>query len=177
MEDYKEFKTPQEVEEWVAKHYTKDELWEFDCLRNEKSPVGDYKGGLYNHMNRCLWLVGIEEYNEYSAQDLQKALMQHTIPEGITVTRFVSLKEWLALVKNTMFHKEYVYRSFLSTTLLRDHYSMDNIKRGRLAIRIYVPAGTNGMYLPEVNPASPEFEILLPCNMKLKRTGLFSFVI
>ena len=112
QESYKEFKTPQEVEEWVTKHYTKDELWEFDCLRNENSPVGDYKGGLYNHMNRCLWLVGIEKYNEYDAQELQKALIRHTIPESTTVTRFVSLKEWLALIKNTMFHKEYFYRSF-----------------------------------------------------------------
>lgn len=46
---------------------------------------------------------------------------------------------------------------------------MEDIKRSRLVIKIRIPKGTFGTYLPEVNPKAPEFEILLPHHLKLKR--------
>ena len=46
---------------------------------------------------------------------------------------------------------------------------MDDIKWGRLSIQIYIPKGTHGVYLPEVNCNAKEFEILISPGQKLKR--------
>ena len=93
----------------------------------------------------------------------------YVIPQDIVVTRFVDLKEWWALLKGTVQGKAYEYKGFLSTTMLKKYFGMDDIKWGRLSIQIYIPKGTYGVYIPEVNNNAKEFEILISLGQKLKR--------
>lgn len=175
--EYRDFSSPEEIYNWVKASYSSEQLYEFDCVNNRDTVVGDYKGGFYKHMNACINLIGIEKYADYGAKDLQAALLKCSLPENIVVTRFVPGKEWLMLLKQTRRNKVHEYNCFLSTTLLKNNYSMDEIKHYRILIKIYATKGTPGMFILEVNPEAPEFEILFPCKTKIKRVGLFSFMI
>ena len=69
------------------------------------------------------------------------------------------------------------YPAILSTTLLKGYYSMDEIKKHRIAVEIKIPRGANGTYISEVNPNLPEYEFLLPHHTKIKRESLKSFAV
>ncbi len=175
--EYREFSSPEEVYNWVNASYSPEQLYEFDCVNNQDTVVGDYKGGYYKYMNAYINLMGIEKYDDYGTKNLQAALMRCSVPENIVVTRFVPVKEWLMLLRQTRRNKVHEYKCFLSTTLLKNNYSLDEIKHHRIPIKIYVAKGIPGMCIPEVNPEAPEFELLFPCKTKIKRVGLISFMI
>ncbi len=46
-----------------------------------------------------------------------------------------------------------------------------------MIIKIIVPKGTKGVFLPEVNPGQPEFEVLFPHGTRLKRIGIDKYTI
>ena len=178
MENYYKFNTVQEVEEWVLKTYTNEELNEL-CVNNIESPLFFYKGNGYNFMNECIRAGFIGTCEEVDIKGLQDLLLSKTINESIQVYRFVDLKESYILWKNTRKNREYDYPSFLSTTLLKNQYSMENIKRNRYAISILIPKGTPGTFIPEVNRDFPEYEVLFPHHTKLRKKGwrLFEVVL
>ncbi|MBQ9842001.1 MAG: hypothetical protein IJO42_02705 [Clostridia bacterium] len=166
---YRAFVSLEEVAQWVAQCYTPKELMELSALINSDTPLADYKGGLYRVMNQYLRLHCETYQSDYDIVGLQKFLLSKRLCESVAAFRFVCVKELWALWWNTRFGKEYEYPSFLSTTLLKNHYSMNDIKKSRIAIAIYMPQGTCGTYLPEVNSDKPEFEILLPYRLKIRR--------
>ena len=164
---YRSFSSPKEVEEWVNRTYSKQELQDLTREYNPESPLFDYKGNAYRVINAML-RRGYMESQDYNISSLQAVLKSKSIPENILVYRYVSMQELLTLHWYTICDKEYLYPSFLSTTLLKDFYSMDSIKRCRFAIKLLVMKGSHGTYIPEINPDLPEYEILFPFHVKLK---------
>lgn len=168
MNQYRSFSSPKEVEAWISRTYSKLELQDLTRESNPDSPLFDYKGNAYKVINTML-RNGSMQSQDYDISGLQTLLKSKTIPENIQVYRYVDLRELLTLHWHTVCGKEYLYPSFLSTTLLKDFYSMDNIKRCKFAIMLLVMKGSHGTYIPEINPDLPEYEILLPYHIKLKR--------
>ena len=170
---YPTLSSPEDVDLWVARCYTEEELDELSAAYSQDSPLANYKGGLSHHMNAIARVHGEAE----GVADLQKLLLSKTIREPIAVYRFVCFGELLRLWWYTQRNKLYEYPHFLSTTLLKNHYSMENIKRNRLPIMIGIPQGIPGTFLPEVNPEQPEFEILLPHHLQVSRISWNKYVI
>ena len=123
-------------------------------------------------MNQYVRLGSEAQQKEYDIIGLQKFLLEKAIPESIEAYRFVSFKELCYLIKGTIKGKFYTYPNFLSTTLLKDYYSMEDIKQNKFTVTIRIPKGTSGRYIAEVNPNNPEYEILIPYRVKLKRISL-----
>lgn len=166
MEKYHRFSNPKEVDVWVQRHYTQKELNELG--ENKIFALLFYKGDGYRYMNNCVRAGTIDETDVVDINSLQQLLLSKQIQESIEVYRFVDFKELNILLHNTSKKQVYEYPSFLSTTLLLKHYSMEKIKKGKFSIAIRIPQGTHGTYLPEINDNSPEYEVLLPHHLKLR---------
>lgn len=169
MSEYKSFNSPQEVARWVICHYSNAEICQLDVRENADSPLGDYKGNAYSKINYIVRHSCEKNQKLYDIEGIQSLLLSHKVPEDIIATRYVDWNELLILLWNTRWHRTYIYPQFLSTTLLRNAFSMDYLKKGRIPISIQIPKGTYGAFLPEVNPDSPEFEVLLPYRMHIMR--------
>lgn len=165
------FKTALEVQEWVEKYYTAEELSLLDVNGKADLSLVFYKGNFSRAYNIALRTEKADTEFCKNIQMLQELLCKYEIPTDITTYRFVSWKELKALDRGTRFCKTYEYKSFLSTTLLKDKYAMYDICRNRFSIMIQVPRGTKGAYLPEVNKNRPEYEVLFPYGMRLKKIG------
>lgn len=169
MEEYRSFNTPEEVKEWVNNNYSIAEL--SDLSFNISNPENNvslflYKGVGYKRMNENVRKGNLT--NEWVAE-LQKLLLSKRIKESIEVERFVDFKEWIILVRKTRRRRVFEYPAFLSTTMLSKDYGIDDIACRRHIIKIQIPQGTPGTYIPEVNKDRPEFEILMPHHIRLCR--------
>ena len=173
MKEYRCFSNPEEVDKWVENFYTNEELKELG--EDKIFALLFYKGIGYNYMNNCVRHGITNPEDVVDIESLQELLLSKRIKEAIEVCRFVDFNELKILWRNTAGKRVYEYPAFLSTTLLRDYYSMDNIKRGRFPITIKIPEGVRGTYLPEINPYMPEYEILLSHHTKMRRISLFVF--
>ncbi|MBE7058991.1 MAG: hypothetical protein E7387_07865 [Ruminococcaceae bacterium] len=140
-----------------------------------ETPLADYKGNGYHGINKYIRLGCIENQDVFDINGLQAFLTSKTLKDSIKVFRFVDFRELVVLLWNTRKNKVYTYPGFLSTTLLKEYYSMSYIRQKRVAISIRIPKGTHGTYVAEVNPKMPEYEILLPYHTKLKRIGFMTF--
>lgn len=174
---YHSFHSRSEVFEWVKEYYTQEELDEFDMNQHMDAPIADYKGQQSRYMNIAIRKGYTGTYELFDIEGLQNQLLSKHIPEDIVVGRYVDKKELRMIFMSTLFRREMEYRSFLSTTMIPELYSMNSIKRNRRLIKIYIPKGTPGMYLPEVNSEKPEFEILIPHGMRIKRIGFKEYMI
>lgn len=168
---YTIFSTKLEVEEWVKKYYTEQELSVLDVNKDADSSLIIYKGNGAEAYNKALRTGRVTAEISSRIQKMQELLCKYEIPTNITTYRYVSWKEVMVLDSSTRFGKIYKYESFLSTTLLKDIYAMSEKCQKRSLILIQVPGGTKGAYIPEVNKDRPEFEILFPFGMKLKKIG------
>ncbi len=175
LKGFRIFNIPEEVVEWTNDHYTDQELESLDIKNNLNIPLADYKGSGYHGMNEYIRLGYIENQEVFDIKGLQNFLNTKILKDSIQVYRFVDAKELVTLWWNTRRNKQYFYPGFLSTTLLKEHYSMPYIREKRVAITIKIPKGTHGTYVAEVNPKMPEYEILLPYHTKLKRIGFMTF--
>ncbi len=172
---YKVFKNPKDVESWVNNHYDDQSLKEVSVLPFDtyKRALNLYKGLGSKKINSLLRKDQSDEYIE----ELIQLIGKFEIDENIVVTRFVDFNEWRILVKETMRGKIYKYKGFLSTTMLKKYFAMDDIKRCRIAIQIYIPKGTNGVYLPEVNLDAKEYEILITPGQKIQKVSWNKYLI
>lgn len=167
-EEYREFSSEEDVDEWVMQNYKVSEI---DVLREMLRGVNAmvlYKGNGALNMNRSIR----EGKTNTFVNELQKILLERTIPDNIVATRFIDYSEKSVLHKMTRNGNLYEYKGFLSTTLLPSEYGMDEIRRRRSRIKIFIPKGVKGTYIPEINKGLPEFEILLVNGTKLRRIGL-----
>ena len=171
MKNYRTFHTPSEVEEWVSQHYTTQEIDELTIQNDLESPLAYYKGNGFKCINYTIRKGYPDSRDPIDLPRLQRILYEYSIPEDLLVYRFVDLRELFILLWNTRFGRHYSYPGFLSTTLLWDHYSMEDIKNGRTIIEFYVHTGCPGTYLPEVKKEPPEFEILFPHHCAIRRIG------
>lgn len=174
---YMIFKTALEVEEWVEKYYTAEELSILDINGKADFSLVLYKGNFSEKFNRALRDEKTDTEFCNAIETLQELLCKYKIPSDIITYRFISWKELQALNKGTRFGKVYEYKSFLSTTLLKDKYAMHDKCWKRIPIMIQVPKGIKGAYLPEVNKNRPEYEILFPYGMRLKKIGYYEYKI
>ena len=171
MKNYRTFHTPSEVEEWVSQHYTQSELDELNIRNDLDSPLAWYKGNGFKRMNYTIRMGFPNSNDPIDLPSLQNLLHSHLIPENLVVYRFIDWREFAILLWNTRLGRCYTYPGFLSTTLLKDHYSMEEIKHGRTIIELHVPKGFPGAYLPEVVTYNPEFEILFPHSCSIRGIG------
>jgi hypothetical protein len=177
MTQFRRFISPSEVEFWVKQNYTNDDLSELSAKENIESTLCYYKGGASKFINSLI-RQGCGDYMDMlDLSALQGQLMKYKIQERIVVYRFVDFKEFLILHKKTLFGQKYAYPEFLSTTLLKDQYSMDEIKHGRFVIELFIEKQTHGAYLPEVVRQNPEFEVLFPHHTYLKRLNWKRFYV
>ena len=172
---YKALSTPEEVTQWVSSSYSPTQLSKLDVKNHLNSPLADYKGNFSHIINKYL-RAGYIKCKEYDIEGLQAILLSCSLPENIITYRFISLREWIKIRLGTFLGEVYEIPIFLSTTLLKKHYSMDDKKLGRICIKIYVQRGTHGTFIPEVNPQNPEFEVLFAHHSKLKRKGFSGYI-
>ncbi|MCD7823908.1 MAG: hypothetical protein LUG86_07855 [Oscillospiraceae bacterium] len=173
---YRKLSTPEDVEQWVKLNYSDEEIAKITEYQNSSdSPLQKYKGGMYRWINSMVRGGYTEKNEECDIPELQMFLSSWILDDDIVVYRFVDLLELRVLLKNTVKHSEYTCHNFLSTTLLKKYYSMDDIKKHRFTIKIQVGKGSHGVYLPEINKDRPEYEILFPYDSKLTRIGWLTF--
>ena len=169
MEEYRSFATPDEVKEWVNNNYSIAELSDlsFDISNPDNNvALFLYKGVGYRRMNKNVRKGGLTDER---VAELQSLLLSKRIKESIEVERFVDFKEWIILLRKTSWGRIYEYPAFLSTTMLSKDYGIEDIAWRRHVVKIQIPQGTPGIYIPEINKDRPEFEILLPHHIKLCR--------
>ena len=176
------FKTKEAVENWVKQNYTEEQLGRLQISRYESTDVSwayvAYKGNLSEKINSALREEPSKIMTDEWLKEFQEFISTYFIPEDITVYRFVSNKEYCWLDRATRWGKTCVYNGFLSTTLLKNRYrELYSRVHRRMVVKIIVPKGTKGTYLPEVNPDMPEFEVLFPHGTRLKRIGIDKYTI
>ncbi|WP_313527870.1 ADP-ribosyltransferase [Anaerotignum sp.] len=177
MEEFREFNTPEEVAKWVSISFSDTVIQHFDLNKQPLlSPVSLYTGSISGKINASLRRGELS--NSFSHfEGLQYDLCQNTIPENIAVWRYITFQEMFLLWRKTAFGRTYVNPAFVSTTLLREHFSGQARSNG-IVIRIDVPKDTPGAYITELNNAAiAEYEVLFPHHLKFKRTGTFTYEI
>ncbi len=173
LQGYLQLNTPGEVVSWVEKHYTKEQLTSFTVRKDIDSPLDDYKGSGYRRINEIIRYASNSEI--FDITGLQSMLLNTYIPENIIAYRFVDIREYFILLWNTRRGYIYKYPGFLSTTLLKNFYSMEYIKNGRITIKLFVDKECHGMYLPDVVARNPEYEILFAHHIMIERVRLRQF--
>lgn len=176
MAQFRIFQMPEDVSNWASIHFSASQMSDFDVKKHIDSGLADYKGGYYKIINLYL-RAGSEKCNGYDVEGLQNQLLKCKLPDNITAYRYVCIREWISIRCKTLWNKTYIYPTFLSTTLLPKYYGMPEIKWGRVKLKILLPRGTRGMYIPEVNPNMPEFEVLLPHHTHIKSRGFCSYIV
>ena len=179
MEKYTKLKTKEDLDNWLKRNYTKEQM---DYLQSEannpESSLFFYYGEGYRIYNRYL-RNGIEnQQKDYDIVGLRNLFCSFSTVENIISYRYVDVNEFRFLCENTRMDKECEYPSFMSTTLVKKLYNVKDIMYNRILIKIYIPKGSPGIYIPDSLFAnSPEYEFLLPYRIKLKRIGHKKFMI
>lgn len=177
-QEFYKFSTPESVSDWVKLHYTQKDLDSIDKeLHNSESALSEYKGNYSKVINDYVRKGQENNQKTYDIVKMQEFLTSRIIDDNIEVYRFVSIAELFNLWKNTIGDRVYEYPSFLSTTMLKKYYSMKNIRYCRVAISIRIRKETFGTYIPEINADMPEFEILMPYRLRIKRINLITYEI
>jgi len=178
MGKYIEIKTEAELEAWINRNYTKTQL---DYLKasvnNVDSPLFFFVGEGHRRINRELRNNSQQENGDSRIDELQRIVSSFSVSENIITYRYVDKNEYRCFRRKTAFKRTYVYPCFCSTTLIKDLYSIDEIKCNRRVIKIYIPKGTQCVYIPEAVENSPEYELLLPYHTKFKRLDINSFIV
>lgn len=177
LNKYHSFTNKFDVNNWVSLNYSKEQIESLIIKNDLESPLAYYKGSCYGKINKAIREGNQDSMELFNIPSLQNFLLTFSIPNNIIVYRFVDIKEFLILNWNTLCKKTYYYPGFLSTTLLKDEYGMDDKKKERIAIKIYVEKNCKGTYIPEVNPEYPEFEILFSRHISIKKLGWKQFII
>lgn len=119
-----------EVKEWLEANYTKEERHLLDVQKNAASPLVDYKGNYYAKINDLIRNGKEKIQSIYDIEGMKTCLCSFRICEDIMSFRYVDLKELLIILWKTNGGRSYIYPQFLSTTLLKDAFSMDYLKKG-----------------------------------------------
>lgn len=178
MEEYIEIKTEAELDAWIKRNYTNEQLaFLKESIANVDSPLFFFIGEGYRRINRKLRNSPQQEKGDSRINELQKLVCSFSVSENIISYRYVDKSEYRCLRRKTAFKRTYVYPCFCSTTLIKDLYNIDQIKCNRRIIRIYIPEGTRCVYVPELVENNPEYELLLPYHTKMKRIDINSFMV
>ena len=177
-QDFYRFTTLESVSDWLKLHYTQEDLVNIaNEVQDDESALSEYKGNYSRVINNYVRNGQENNQTEYGIMKMQEFLISRTIDDDIEVHRFVSMAELFELWKNTIKGRVYKYPCFLSTTMLKENYSMMEKRRCRVAISIRIRKGTFGTYIPEINSELPEFEILMPYRLKIKKINLITYEI
>lgn len=177
MGDLGSFNTPEEVDRWVSTSLSDAVIQHFDLNKQSLlSPGSLYTGFISGKINASLRRGNLS--NSFSRfEGLQYDLCQNTIPENMAVWRYITFQEMFLLWRMTAFGRTYVNLAFVSTTLLREHFSGQACNNG-IVIRNDVPKDTPGAYITELNNAAiAEYEVWFSHHLKFKRTGTFTYEI
>lgn len=172
------FHTTEQLKDWQIANYSTSQISSLcEAVNNMDNPLSYYKGEGSKAMNRYLRKLLNDDDVKEMTYKLQELINQYVTNDNFIVYRFVKLQELKVLLKSTFCKKIYIVPGFLSTTFLPALYSMEDIKKASIRIKIIVPKDTHGICIPEVNPDSPEYEWLMPYGMKLKRLSLKTYIV
>lgn len=176
------FRTEEDVTNWVNQNYSEKELQRLNIFPAASSEVPRaliaFKGISYKAINEYLRKNPDGTETNEKLCEFQNCILERCIPTDVTVYRYVTFKEELWLNFSTQRGKICSYHGFLSTTLLEQRYrELHPEIQGRSVIEIQVPKGANGVYLPEVNPTKPDFEVIFPHKTKLECIGVNKYKI
>lgn len=179
MEKYTKLKNKEELDNWLNRNYTKEQM---DYLQSEannpESSLFFYYGEGYRIYNRYLRKRLENQQKDYDIVGLRKLICSFSTVENLVVYRYINADEFRFLRKSTFMNKECEYPSFMSTTLVKELYNVTDVMHRRILIKIYIPKGSPGMYIPDPLFANSfEYEFLLPYRIKLKRIGYKKFMI
>lgn len=177
LKEFKELFTPKDVTTWVSKNYSGLELESFDLNKQPPlSPLSFYTGSMSGKINTLL-RRGILSDNFSHFEGLQYDLCNKTLPDSISLWRYISPKEMFLLWTSTVLGRTYTNPTFVSITLLRGSFS-GQARSNPIVIRINAPKGAPGMYITELDGAViAEYEVLFAHHLTFKRTGMLTYEI
>lgn len=176
-EAYREFKTMQEAEKWGMKYY-KDWADAYqNTMRQAETTIKDplfaatiecYCGDMYKTINNYLRNETDNENNFYREMtDIMMIVLCSAprIPENIVLYRLVEnefANELIERNKETK-HTPIKENGFMSTSLLKDIVTVEeNYARYKNLLKIYVEAGTKGIYVNAITRRREEEILLFP---------------
>lgn len=103
--EIREFSMPEEVGRWVSTSFSDTDIQHFDLNKQPPlSPLTLYTGSMSEKINASLRRGELS--NSFSHfEGLQYDLFQNTIPEHITVWRYITFQEMFLLWRKTAFGK------------------------------------------------------------------------
>lgn len=180
-EDFKHFLEADSASRWGTAHYG---AWsaeykgaQQDRKRNSvgllgKSPIENYCGNIYQHINQALWVKDKTLSTQY--QEMEGML--HSIidaaphiPEPIVLYRLED-PHTVALLDAAYRKRQVVeYKSYISTSMLESIAERgEAVYAGRQnMLKLYVPAGVSGIYVDDICNRE-EHEIVLQRGQKLQ---------
>lgn len=177
---YRAFETPNDAESWGAEHYgdwaKKYHMAQSNAnaILNEMPPVicpiEHYCGYTYRQINNVLrfLLSGSNNYAPLAHSLLMSLTMAPRIPHSIVAYRMVSEKFIDNMIENNKKGWPITERGFLSTSLLHSIMQSTEPYSGQdNCLKIYIPAGTVGVYVNTVT-WRPEQEVLIAPNRILR---------
>lgn len=175
MRKFMEFETPEGLSEWAFSVYKQDLLDKFDLNKvSLDSPLANYTNSFSHQINDAL-RRDILKGSRFKYEYLQADLLQCIVPENIVAYRYLDWKELLLWWLHTLFSSKYTNCGFVSTTLLPEDFN-GQAKRNGFLIKIFVPKGTRGMYITDLNEASVvEYEFLIPHHSRFAKRSMFVF--
>lgn len=184
MEQYREFNTPEEVQNWIVEHYP-------DILNiNPKSHLYKiiflYTGSNYeilNHLLRACPPIGSLEYKKidfggYTEEVddisiINDFVHSYTLVENVVTYRFTHKSDVRKLCNSWFLHKGLCFadKAFFSTTLVRElleEFGKDY--RCNCVLKLYLQKGIHGAYVSLKSDQTQlnEQEFLLPPNTKFE---------
>lgn len=184
MEQYREFNTPEEVQNWIVEHYP--DILNIDPKSHLYKIIFFYTGNSYkilNHLLRVCPPIGSLEYKKIDFDDyteeaneisiINDFLYSHTLIENIVAYRFTHLSVVKKLCNSKFLHKGLCFsdKAFFSTTLVREllgDFSKDH--RCSCVLKLYLQKGIHGAYVSLKSDQTQlnEQEFLLPPNTKFE---------
>jgi len=170
MENYKEFKTEKEAQNWIDSFYDKNEF-----SKEELDLIYSYGGGNYKLYNKFLrGQISLDEESKEELDNFINRFSKYRLKENIIVYRYMKYSNLKYLLKKNKFNaKTYNEKGFMSTTLIPENESLEKLISDNgynCLLRIKVPKGTIGIPIKHINRYSllKEYEVLLWPGTKIK---------
>lgn len=189
-EEYREFNTEEEVEQWAEDNYG---AWlkrlkknKYDIFSHDIADILNFYTGnmnlIFNRFLRGRIKCNKKESNDYNSKIniINKEISRFETAENIVVWRYTDKRFFQSLFENRRVKVGTIFteKGFMSTTLMPEKLeSFAENHHYNLLLKIYLPEGTKGAYIDFENDGLDENEFLLPsgCQFRLikKRYRIF----
>ena len=145
--------------------------WDNDLTKNERHGIYNYTSNDYSRMNRILrgggYKVGDDHLIDYCTDGLKK----WSVKEDCVVYRGMgdayAFSAWTNIPVDKLADKS-VQQSLIGSRLVEKAFMSTGVNSGSawsgIRLKVYVPAGTKGMYVDPISAYSGEKELLIQRN-------------